>query len=98
MIKFSIPKEKTEERGIVYLVRTPEQVEEDLQLLMLTRYPHNKDDEDLKDYWRKLLSAKVPVCPKCGDHGGPVRRTTEDDILGCDHCLIISGYTSDDEE
>lgn len=94
MIKFSMPKEKTEERGIVYLVRTPEQVEEDLQL-MLTRYPH---DEDFKDYWRKLLSAKVPVCPKCGDHGGPVRRTTEDDILGCDHCLIISGYTSDNEE
>ena len=94
MIKFRMPKEKTEERGIVYLVRTPEQVEEDLQL-MLTRYPH---DEDFKDYWRNLLSAKVPVCPKCGEHGGPVRRTTQNDILGCDHCLIISGYTSDNEE
>jgi hypothetical protein len=96
MVKFSRPSLEVKEKGVTYLFRTPEQVEEDLQR-MLDRYPYGIDDEGFKAYWRKLLSAKVPVCPKCGEHGGPIRRTLESEILGCDKCLNIAGYVPDED-
>lgn len=90
MIKLSKPKKKIIEDGITYLFRTQEQVEKDLSRLV-KRYGR-EDDEEFIEYWRKLLSVKIPVCPICGQSGGPIRRTTDGEILGCDRCLHIAGY------
>lgn len=91
MIKLSKPEQKVTENGITYLLRTPEQVEQDLTRI-IDKY-RREGDEGYKTYWRKLLSAKIPVCPTCGQSGGPIRRITEGEVLGCDHCLNIAGYT-----
>lgn len=90
-MKLSKPTKKIVENGITYLVRTSEQVEEDLQKLA-AKSPRRTADEGFKSYWRKLLSAKIPICPVCGEHGEPLRRTIEGEILGCDSCLNIAGY------
>lgn len=95
MIKLSKPEQKIVEDGITYLVRTPEQVEEDL--LCITKKYNKENDAEFTEYWRRLLSAKVPVCPVCGQAGGPIRKTVEGEILGCDHCLVIAGYYDADE-
>ncbi len=89
MIKLSKPEKRIAENGIIYLLRTPEQVEQDLARIIEKT---GQKDEEFKEYWRKLLSAKVPVCPKCGEPGGPIRRTVEGEIIGCDKCLNICGY------
>jgi hypothetical protein len=93
MLKLSKPEQTITENGITYLLRTPEQVEQDL-----TRLVQKYDlEDDFKTYWRKLLSAKIPVCPVCGEAGGPIRNTAEEKILGCDRCLVIAGYYDADE-
>lgn len=86
-MKLSMPSVKTIENGITYLERTPEQIEEDLKNLSRLR-----NDEGFLDYWRKLLSAKEPVCPKCGAIGGSLRTTIDGTVVGCDQCLKIKGY------
>lgn len=90
MLKLSNPSRKIVESGITYLLRTPEQVEQDLSQLV-KRY-RKENDKFFSAHWRKLLSTKIPVCPVCGQHGGPIRRTSSGEILGCDHCLNIAGY------
>jgi len=86
-LKLSVPCIKTVENGITYLERTEEQIEEDLKKLSLLR-----NDENFLEYWRKILSIKEPVCPKCGKMGGPLRQTADGEIVGCDYCLKIKGY------
>lgn len=87
-MKLSMPSVKTTENEITYLERTPEQIEEDLKNLSRLR-----NDEGFLDYWRKLLSVKEPVCPKCGAIGGPLRTTIDGGtVVGCDQCLKIKGY------
>lgn len=95
MIKLSKPEQRVVENGITYLFRTPKQVEEDLT--RLTQRYRKENDEEYKNYWRKLLSAKIKICPKCGQHGGPIRRTIEGEVVGCDRCLMIGGYYDADE-
>jgi hypothetical protein len=88
----SKPEQRIVENGILYLFRTPEQVEEDLTRLTQKYRKDKKNDEEFKEYWRKLLSARIPVCPVCAEVGGPIRKTVEGEILGCDRCLTIAGY------
>lgn len=89
MINLSKPEVRTEENGILYLSRTAEQVKSDLQRI-LEKFPNW--DDSFAAHWRKILSAKVPICPACGEPGGPLRKTAEGKVLGCDRCLVISGY------
>ncbi|MEW8957835.1 MAG: hypothetical protein AB2448_01795 [Moorella sp. (in: firmicutes)] len=108
MIKLSKPRQVIEEQGIKFLVRTPEQVEEDLKRIkehikktVKAISSEEPNEEKIKEnfneeYWRKLLGAKIPICPVCGQAGGPIRRTVEGEILGCDHCLVIAGYYDTD--
>jgi len=95
MIKLSKPEQKITKNGITYLFRTKKQVEEDLSRLV-EKYGRENDKEFI-EHWRKLLSRKIPVCPVCGQTGGPIRRTVEGEILGCDYCLAIAGYYDADE-
>lgn len=92
-MKLSVPSVKTVENGITYLERTPEQVEGDLEKLSRLR-----NDEGFLDYWRKLLSVKEPVCPKCGEVGGPLRQTAKGEVVGCDKCLKVKGYIEEEKE
>jgi len=92
-MKFSKPVQQVTEAGIVYLIRTTEQVESDL--LGLKEAYGNIADADFLVYWRKMLSAKIPVCPLCGQSGGPIRRTRDGSVMGCDRCLEIQGQNID---
>jgi len=92
-MQFSKPVQQITEAGIAYLIRTPEQVESDL--LRLKEAYGNLADADFLAYWRKMLSAKMPICPACGQHGGPIRRTSDGSVMGCDRCLEIQGYNAD---
>lgn len=92
-MKLSTPSTKIVEDGIEYLVRTPEQVEEDLNKLSQIR-----KDKDFLDHWRRMLTYKEPICPICGGVGSVLRKNSKGKVLGCDSCLTIQGYCNDDEE
>ena len=90
MLKLSKPEQTITENGITYLLRTPEQVEQDLTRLV---QKYDRED-DFKTYWRKLLSAKIPVCPVCGEAGGPIRKTVydADELIGVKEAAEILGW------
>jgi len=50
-MKLSNPSVRVVEDGVEYLVRTPQQVEEDLRKLSQIR-----KDEDFLEHWRRILS------------------------------------------
>jgi hypothetical protein len=91
MVRFSKPKGRIVENGITYLVRTPEQVEDDLRKIC-AKNPKSGKTATFRGYWKKILTAKVPICPICGETGGPIRRNAEGTVLGCDKCVHIGGY------
>ena len=86
-MKLSNPSVRVVEDGVEYLVRTPQQVEEDLRKLSQIR-----KDEDFLEHWRRILSYKEPICPKCGEIGSVLRKNSKGKVLGCDRCLVIRGY------
>lgn len=79
--------EKRVKNEVTYLERSKKEVDR-----LLGELSKIRNEENFLEHWRKLLSTKEPVCPKCGKVGGPIRQTFEGEIVGCDYCLKIKGY------